>query len=80
MLKKKNNPQLKKNNETKNRYKNVGIILQKDDGGEMIMIDPTFNFAAVKEQDRDYVILSKFEVKEDKKEPTKAAGQPVWEE
>lgn len=66
-----------KDGETKNKYKNVGMILQKDDGGEMIMIDPCFNFAAVKEQDRDFVILSKFDVKEDK---PKAAGQPQFEE
>lgn len=55
-----------KDGETKNRYKNVGMILQKDDGGEMIMIDPTFNFVAVKAQDRDFVIVTKFEVNEEK--------------
>jgi hypothetical protein len=54
-----------KNGETKGRYKNCGMVLQKDDGGEIIMIDPTFNFAAVKRgEDRDMVIISKFEVKE----------------
>jgi hypothetical protein len=49
---------------TKNRYRNVGTILQGDDGNELILIDPTFNFAAVKLQDgRDMVMVSKFEVK-----------------
>ena len=37
----------------------------------MRMIDPTFNFAAVKlDEGRDYVIISEFEVKDkDKAEP-----------
>ena len=64
-----------KDGETKNRYKNVGMILQKEDGGEMIMIDPTFNFAAVKEQDRDFVIVAKFEVKEDKQKDAPTGAQ-----
>jgi hypothetical protein len=64
-----------KDGETKNRYKNVGMILQNDNGGDMIMIDPTFNFAAVKEQDRDFVILSKFEVKDDNKPKAAPAAQ-----
>ena len=68
-----------KDGETKNRYKNVGMILQKEDGGEMIMIDPSVNFAAFKEQDREYVILSKFEVKEAKQE-TKPAATPQFDE
>lgn len=68
-----------KDGENKNRYKNCGIILQKEDGGKMLMIDPTFNFAAVnRDAGRDYVILSEFAVKEDK--PTSKGGQPVWEE
>lgn len=55
--------------EQKNRYKNCGMILTKDDGGKMLMIDPTFNFAAVKlDEGRDYVIISEFEIK-DKAEP-----------
>jgi hypothetical protein len=54
-----------KDGKEKGRYKNCGIILQKEDGGKMTMIDPTFNFAAVKlAEGRDYVILSEFEVKD----------------
>ena len=60
----------------KGRYKTCGMILTKDDGGEMIMIDPLFNFAAVqRDTGRDYVILSKFEVKENK-----SAGAPQFDE
>lgn len=58
-----------KDGETKGRYKNVGMILKKDDGGEIIMIDPTFNFAAVKRAEgKDMVIISRFEVKDNKKQ------------
>lgn len=54
-----------KDGETKSRYKNIGMILTKDDGGEIILIDPLINFAAVpREEGRDYVVVSKFEVKE----------------
>jgi hypothetical protein len=63
-----------KDGETKNRYKQVGMILQNDKGVDMIMIDPCFNFAAVKEDGRDYVILSKFDVKD------KQAAAPAFEE
>lgn len=52
------------NGETKGRYKNVGAVMQKDDGSKFIFIDPTFNFAAVKrEEGRDNVIVSMFEPK-----------------
>ena len=66
--------------ENKNRYKNCGMILTKDDGGEMIMIDPLFNFAGVqRDQGRDYVILSKFDVKDENKAPAPATT-PQFEE
>lgn len=54
-----------KNGETKNRYKNVGLILENEEGKKMVMIDPTFNFAAVKrEEGKDMVMVSMFEPKE----------------
>ena len=54
-----------KDGETKGKYRNCGMVLSKEDGGEIIMIDPLFNFAAVKrDEGRDMVIISKFEVKE----------------
>ena len=66
-----------KDGKDKNKYRNCGIVLTADDGGEMLMIDPLFNFAAVqRDQGRDYVILSKFEVKEE----NKPAAAPQWEE
>ena len=54
-----------KNGETKNRYKNVGLILENEEGKKMVMIDPTFNFAAVRrEEGKDMVMVSMFEPKD----------------
>ena len=59
-----------KNGETKNRYKNVGLILENEEGKKMVMIDPTFNFAAVRrEEGKDMVMVSMFEPK-DKQQST----------
>ena len=55
-----------KNGETKNRYKTVGLILENEENKKMVMIDPTFNFAAVKREDgKDMVMVSMFEPKKD---------------
>lgn len=60
-----------KQGETKNRYKNVGLILENDEGKKMVMIDPTFNFAAVKrEEGKDMVMVSMFEPKEKQQSST----------
>lgn len=54
-----------KNGESKNRYKNVGSVLQTDNGGKMYLLDRTFNPAGCPNPDnRETVILSIFEVKE----------------
>lgn len=47
----------------KGKYKNVGIVMEKDDGGSFMMIDPTFNFAGVDRYGHDMVLVSKFELK-----------------
>lgn len=58
-----------KNGETKGRYKNVGLILENDEGKKMVMIDPTFNFAAVRREDgKDMVMVSMFEPKDNNKQ------------
>lgn len=51
------------NGNEKGKYKNVGIVIEKDDGGSFMMIDPTFNFAGVDRNGHDMVLVSKFEVK-----------------
>jgi hypothetical protein len=55
-----------KGDETKNRYKNVGSILQKDDGSKFIMLDRSFNPAGVPfKEGSDTILLSMFQPKDD---------------
>lgn len=69
-----------KDGETKNRYKKVGMVMEKDDNSRFIMIDPTFNFAAIqREQNRDMVICSLMEPKT-KEEFKQESKQEAWEE
>ena len=50
-----------KDGETKNRYENVGSVMEKDDGGKFIFLNRTFNPAGVPNPDnRSNVILSMF--------------------
>lgn len=61
-----------KDGETKNRYENVGSVMEKDDGGRLILLNRTFNPAGVPNPDnRSNVILSMF-----KNEPKKEAAPP----
>ncbi len=60
-----------KDGDTKNRYQNVGAILQKEDGGKFIMLERWFNPAGVPNPDnRSTVLLSMFEPK-----PRDGSGQ-----
>lgn len=60
-----------KNGETKNKYQNVGVVMEKDDGSKFLLIDPLFNFGAVRREDgRDMVIVSMFEPKDNNKTAT----------
>lgn len=53
------------NGKTKNRYVNVGMVLQKDDGGEFILINRYFNPAGVPNPDgKDTILVSSFDVKD----------------
>lgn len=55
-----------RNGKTKRKYKNVGLILENEEGKKMVMIDPTFNFAAVKrEEGKEMVMVSMFEPKKE---------------
>lgn len=48
-----------KNGETKNRYENIGAVMQ-NDNGKFIMLKRTFNPAGVN-SDRDNILVSMFE-------------------
>ena len=53
-----------KDGDTKNKYLNVGAIMEKDDGGTFILLDRTFNPAGVPNpDDRENFIISMFEPK-----------------
>jgi hypothetical protein len=50
-----------KEGKEKTRYENIGKIVQKDDGGEFILLKRTFNPAGVPNPDnKDMVIVSMF--------------------
>lgn len=65
--------------EVKGRYKNVGIMMENDDGGKFLMIDPSVNFAGFNRQEgKDMVIVSMFEPKT--KDGQTASGGENWQE
>lgn len=58
-----------KDGQTKNRYMNIGAILEKDDGGKFMLLDRTFNPAGVPNQDgKNTIIVSMFDVDGAKKQ------------
>lgn len=60
-----------KDGETKNRYENVGSIMEKDDGGRFILLNRTFNPAGVPNpQDKSSIIVSMFDVKQKEQSDT----------
>lgn len=60
-----------KDGETKNRYENVGSVMEKDDGGRFILLNRTFNPAGVPNpQDKSSIIVSMFDVKQKEQSDT----------
>ena len=50
---------------TKNRYENIGAIMEKEDGGKFMFLKRSFNPAGVPFKDgSDSIIVSMFDVKE----------------
>lgn len=55
-----------KNGEKKNRYLNVGIVMENTDGGKFILLERTFSPAGVPNPEgKDTVLISMFDVKKD---------------
>lgn len=72
----------KKDGEEKNKYKNIGSVIEKDDGGLFILLDPMVNLAAIpRDAGRDMVLVSMFEPKQ---KPAATSVSPAthteWEE
>ena len=59
----------------KGRWKNIGSVLQMDDGGKVLLIDRTFSPAGVPNpDDRDSVMVSMFPPKEHDEAPKQQAA------
>lgn len=66
-----------KNGEEKNRYQNIGAVLEKDDGGKFILLDRYFNPAGVPNpENRPNVIVSMFPPRDDSVAAPQVIGQP----
>lgn len=56
-----------KDGETKSKYENIGLVMQKDDGGKFLMIKRTFNPAGVPDfsgKGGENILISMFEPKQ----------------
>lgn len=60
----------------KNRYQNIGVIMQGDDGGHYALLDPLINLAAVpREPGKDRVMVSMFQPNNDQQQAPRQAPQ-----
>ena len=53
------------NGETKGRYQTIGVMLEKDDGGRFIILEPWFNPAGVPHEPGKGIMVSLFEPKQE---------------
>lgn len=53
------------NGDTKNRYLNIGVVMQSDDGGAFALLEPHVNLAGFNRGDRDSVMVSLFKPNND---------------
>lgn len=67
-----------RNGEEKGRWQNVGMVLQMDDGGKMVMLNRSFNPAGVPHKEgSDSIVLSFFDPKDKDGKPITAAPAPA---
>ena len=60
---------------TKNRYHNIGVVMQGDDGGFYALLDPMVNLAAVpREPGKDRVMVSLFEPRDNDQQRQAGGG------
>lgn len=63
--------------QTKNRYQNIGAVMQ-GDNGPFLLLDPLINLAAVpREPGKDRIIVSCFDPKQDGQAPAPRAAAPA---
>lgn len=63
--------------QTKNRYQNIGAVMQ-GDNGPFLLLDPLINLAAVpREPGKDRVLVSCFDPKQDGQAPAPRAAAPA---
>lgn len=70
-----------KDGSTKNRYANVGAMMEDESGSKFILIDPCFNFAGVNRDGKDRIMVSMFDVKPKEEQPKVVEPEDIkWQE
>ena len=70
-----------KNGDTKKKYKNIGVMMQGDDGGQFLMLDRSFNPAGVPfKEGSDGVLISLFDPKPRDGQPAQEVSKPKQED
>lgn len=67
-----------RNGTEKTNWKNIGAILQKEDGGKFMLLDRTFNPAGVPNpENKDMLLVGMFDIKDDDQAPQQEGPPPV---